>query len=105
MVRGTLPGPLRQPVFALLGQVYPKLDWAPRPLRAKSTLQALARDSVEGYFHSVSILYARLRRQHHSARMRRDLPGYHPREGLDRVIKADPIQRPKTGTRACKGRG
>src|SRR3546814_4261822 len=63
MVRSTLPGPLRQPVFALLGQVYPKLDWAPRPLRAKSTLQALARDSVEGYFHSVSILDDRLRRQ------------------------------------------
>src|SRR3546814_296252 len=92
MVRSTLPGPLRQPVFALLGQVYPKLDWAPRPLRAKSTLQALARDSVEGYFHSVSILDDRLRRQLYSARMRRDLQGYHAREVLERVIKDAPVE-------------
>ena len=26
-------------------------------LRAKSTLEALARDSLEGYFHSVSVLH------------------------------------------------
>ena len=56
LVRGALPRQVRQPVFSLLGQIYPKLEWAPRSLRAKSTLQALARDSVEGYFHSVSIL-------------------------------------------------
>src|SRR3546814_4206602 len=87
LVRGTLPGPLRQPVFSLLGKVYPKLDWAPRPLRAKSTLQALARDSVAGYFHSVSILDDRLRRRLYSARMHRDLQGYHAREVLEDTLR------------------
>src|SRR3546814_4743587 len=64
----------------------PKLDWAPRPLRAKSTLQALARDSVAGYFHSVSILDDRLRRRLYSARMHRDLQGYHARRSEERRV-------------------
>jgi asparagine synthase (glutamine-hydrolysing) len=92
LVRGTLPGPLRQPVFSLLGKIYPKLDWAPRPLRAKSTLQALARDSVEGYFHSVSILDDRLRQRLYSARMRRDLQGYHAREVLEDTLRDAPVE-------------
>src|SRR3546814_1131504 len=113
LVRGTLPSPLRQPVFSLLGQVYPKLDWAPRPLRAKSTLQALARDSVEGYFHSVSILNDRLRHRLYSRRMRRDLQGYHARDVLARVIRdapaahhLDPVQyADKTGRASGRERG
>lgn len=92
MVRGALPGPLRQPVFSLLGKVYPKLDWAPRPLRAKSTLQALARDSVEGYFHSVSILNDRLRLRLYSSRMRRELQGYHARNVLEETMKDAPVE-------------
>ena len=53
-VRGWVPEALRRPLFGLLGAVYPKLDWAPRPLRAKATLEELARDSIEAYFSSVS---------------------------------------------------
>ncbi len=48
LVRDRLPQGIRGPVFGFLGSVYPKMDWAPQPLRAKSTLQALARDSVGG---------------------------------------------------------
>ena len=92
MVRGVLPGPLRQPVFSLLGGLYPKLDWAPRPLRAKSTLQALARNSVEGYFHSVSILTDRLRRSLYSDRMQRELQGYHARAVLETIMKEAPVE-------------
>ena len=51
-----LPLALRRPMFGLLGRVYPKADWAPRVLRAKTTFEALARDSVEAYFHSMSML-------------------------------------------------
>ncbi len=92
LVRGTLPEPLRQPVFSLLGKIYPKLDWAPRPLRAKSTLQALARDSVEGYFHSVSILDDRLRSRLYSPRMRKDLQGYHARNVLEETLEDAPVE-------------
>src|SRR3546814_5989658 len=41
-MRGLLPSDLRATVFGRLGGWYPKLDWAPRPLRFKSTLLALA---------------------------------------------------------------
>lgn len=53
-VRGILPGPLRRGLFGPLGAILPKADWLPRPLRAKATIQNLARDPVEAYFRSVS---------------------------------------------------
>ena len=56
-----MPQSIRGPLFGMLGTLYPKMDWAPKVLRAKSTLQALARDSLEGYLHSVSILPGRFR--------------------------------------------
>ena len=60
-VRGFVPGSVRGPFFGLLGRLYPKADWAPKVLRAKSTFEALALDPIEGYFHSVSILGDELR--------------------------------------------
>lgn len=75
-LRRGLPLAVRRPIFGLLGRAYPKADWAPRVLRAKSTLQALARDSVEAYFHSVSILRDDMRRQLYSNAFRARLSGY-----------------------------
>ncbi|HEX7325066.1 MAG TPA: XrtA/PEP-CTERM system amidotransferase [Rhodanobacteraceae bacterium] len=74
--RARMPLALRRPAFGLLGALYPKADWAPRPLRAKTTLQALARDDVEAYFHSVSTTSAALRRQLYSPAFKRELQGY-----------------------------
>ena len=37
----------------LLGSVYPKLDWAPRFLRAKSTLTNLGADPAQAYWRSI----------------------------------------------------
>ena len=75
-VRSLLPLTVRRPVFGLLGHLYPKADWAPRLFRAKSTLQSLARNSVEAYFHSVSILHDGMRRELFSERFRSELQGY-----------------------------
>ena len=47
-LRGPLPLAVRRPVFGLLGRLYPKADWAPRVFRAKTTFEALARDSGPG---------------------------------------------------------
>jgi asparagine synthase (glutamine-hydrolysing) len=60
----------------MLGRVYPKADWAPRLFRAKSTLQALARDTVEAYFHSVSILRDDMRARLFSETFKSRLGGY-----------------------------
>lgn len=53
-LRDLLPGGLRRGLFGTLGAIYPKLDWAPRFLRAKTTFQELARESVDAYFISVA---------------------------------------------------
>jgi asparagine synthase (glutamine-hydrolysing) len=75
---------LRRPVFGLLGRVYPKADWAPRPLRAKATFEALARDSVAAYFHGVSLLRDAMRRELFSDRFRAQLRGYNAVEVFHR---------------------
>jgi asparagine synthase (glutamine-hydrolysing) len=81
-MRAMLPLGIRKPLFGLLGTLYPKADWAPKVLRAKSTFEALARDSVEGYFHSVSIVRDEMRRRLFSASFNRDLQGYNAAEVL-----------------------
>lgn len=75
-MRSPLPLSLRRPVFGLLGHVYPKADWAPRVFRGKTTFQALARDSVEAYFHSMSVMRDDLRRHLYSNAFKARLGGY-----------------------------
>jgi asparagine synthase (glutamine-hydrolysing) len=93
-VRSRLPLPVRRPVFGLLGRLYPKADWAPRVLRAKATLEALARNSVEAYFHSVSILSDAMRARLFSPRFHRELQGYAAVEVLKRHGARAPSDHP-----------
>ncbi len=79
-LRAALPAGIRQPVFGLLGRVYPKADWAPRVFRAKTTFQGMARSSVEAYFHSVSIVRGAAREQLFSAALKRQLGGYNAQQ-------------------------
>jgi asparagine synthase (glutamine-hydrolysing) len=61
-MRGLLPGPLGRAAGAL-GNVYPKLDWAPQFLRAKTTLQALGQGSGEAYANGVGVTPPAIRRR------------------------------------------
>ena len=92
--RSMLPLGLRKPLFGLLGNLYPKADWAPKVLRAKSTFEALARDSVEGYFHSVSIMKDSMRQRLFSASFNRSLQGYQAVEVLRAHADKCPVQDP-----------
>ncbi len=74
--RGILPKGVRRPLFGLLGRFYPKADWAPQPLRAKTTFQALAMDSVQAYLHSMSKLRADERSRLFSPALKQALGGY-----------------------------
>jgi len=78
--RAALPLGLRQPLFGTLARLYPKADWAPRFVRAKSTFQALARDTVNAYMHSVSIFRDDMRPQLYSGAFKRQLGGYRTAE-------------------------
>jgi len=101
-VRALLPGGLRRPLFGALGAIYPKADWAPQKLRAKSTFLALAADSEEGYARSVSMMAPELRERIYSPdflKLRGDYRAEHAmhalmrgapaRSGLDKAQYAD----------------
>jgi len=75
-LRSLLPFAVRRPAFGLLGRVYPKADWAPQVFRAKTTFQALARSSVDAYFHSASVLSDEMRRGLYSSAFKAELGGY-----------------------------
>ena len=81
-VRSLMPGMIRRPLFGLMGELYPKMDWAPKIFRAKSTLQAIGRDSASGYFHGVSVVYDGLRQSLYSGDLHNELGGYHALEVL-----------------------
>jgi asparagine synthase (glutamine-hydrolysing) len=93
-VRSRLPAGLRSMVFGRLARVYPKLDWAPQRFRAKTTLEALARDSAEGYFHAVCQLTDGLRAKLFSTSFRRDLQGYRASDVLRRYMESAPTDHP-----------
>ncbi len=75
-MRAALPQGVRRAVFGTLGKLYPKADWAPRVFRAKTTFEGIARNSVEAYLHSVSILRTPMRQQLFSNKFKSELAGY-----------------------------
>ena len=93
-VRRRLPGAISQPLFRLLGRYYPKLDWAPKVLRAKSTFEALGRDSVGGYFHSVAVVIDGVRQALFSGDLKQSLGGYHAEQVVRDWMARSPVQSP-----------
>ncbi len=91
-IRAFMPLGLRRPIFSIAGKLYPKADWAPRMFRAKTTLQALARNSVEAYFHTVSLMSDDMRSQLFSSSFQRELQGYRAFEVLQKHAKHSPAQ-------------
>lgn len=101
-VRGLLPQGLRGPVLGGLGRAWPKADWAPRPLRAKATLLALAASGEEGYASALSAMGHDARHALYSDAFAAKLGGFRSedevialmreapaRSGLDRAQYAD----------------
>ncbi len=76
--RKMMPGFIRAPVFNLFAHAYPKLDWAPRFLRAKSTFQAMARDTIHGYFNSIALFKDHYRLRLFSNEFLNQIKGTHP---------------------------
>ena len=93
-VRSLLPQAVRGPLFGFLGSVYPKLDWAPRYLRAKTTFQAIARDSLAGFLESVSVVSDQNRRKLFTDAFRDSLQGYNAVEVFEHYAKRSPSRDP-----------
>ena len=51
-IRARAPLGLRRATAGALGAAYPKLDWAPKPLRFKTTLQSLGESRAEAYLRA-----------------------------------------------------
>lgn len=96
-MRGLLPTSLRRPLFGMLGHFYPKADWAPKIFRAKATLEGMARDTVEGYFHIIALMNNEMRERLFSDEFKRALQGYRAVEVLQRHDansgRRDPLSR------------
>jgi asparagine synthase (glutamine-hydrolysing) len=94
-MRSLLPATLRSPLFGFLGNVYPKADWAPKVFRAKSTFEAMARNTVEGYFYSVSVMSDSVRAAVFSQKLKDELQGYSAvnvlRDHADRAPSCHPL--------------
>jgi asparagine synthase (glutamine-hydrolysing) len=96
-LRSYVPGPSRRLVFGPLGKFYPKLGWAPRVFRAKSTFQSLARDPIDGYFHGISCCPPALKKRLFNADLSNQLRYYNSLDVLryhyDRSRTEDPLSR------------
>jgi asparagine synthase (glutamine-hydrolysing) len=101
-VRALVPEEIRGPLFGTLGDLWPKADWAPRPLRAKSTLLSLARSGEMGYARALGVTTPEWRDELYTERFAAQLAGFRgehewiacmkeapARSGLDRAQYAD----------------
>ena len=91
-LRSLLPSALRRPVFGALGAVYPKADWAPQPLRAKTTLLSLAASSEEGYARAISFTDAPLRHGLYSPDLLREIGDYRAEHEMIALMRAAPAR-------------
>ena len=91
-VRALLPAGLRETVFGAAGRIYPKADWAPRPLRAKTTFQSLGSSSEEGYARALAVCSPELRDTLYSADFLRLRGEYRAEQPLVATMRAAPAR-------------
>jgi asparagine synthase (glutamine-hydrolysing) len=94
-VRRHLPAGVRRHAIGRLAALYPKLDRAPRFLRARHTLSELSLDDALGYARMVTKMHARERRALFTPRLRAAIDGHAPFERIAAVMNeaedADPV--------------
>jgi asparagine synthase (glutamine-hydrolysing) len=75
-LRSIFVNKLTKPIFTLLAQHYPKLDKAPRFLRAKSTFKALASDPITSFYNAMSLSDKNTLDKLYSYQFKSQLAGY-----------------------------
>lgn len=87
-VRSYVPAGLRRGVLGQLAAAYPKMDWAPRWLRAKHTLTEISLDSALGYYRTVAKVHHEQRRALFSGPLRAQLDGHDPAARIVDLMQA-----------------
>ena len=93
-VRAMLPDAPRRAVFGALAAIWPKADWAPRPLRARNTFSELASGPLDAYFLSVAVAPDPIRAALFSQRLRLELDGHRAIDVLARHAAEAPADDP-----------
>lgn len=93
-VRGFIPSPIRAPLFGALGRVYPKADWAPQFLRAKSTFLELAGTGAEAYAASVGVTPYATRQHLYTPSFKAALHGHRAEDRYIRAMESAPARDP-----------
>ncbi len=86
--RRYLPAGARRQVIGRLAALYPKLDRAPRFLRAKHTLTELSLDDADGFARISTKMHARQRHALFSPALRAQLDGHDPFANLVALMEA-----------------
>jgi asparagine synthase (glutamine-hydrolysing) len=93
--RTTLPAAIRSKLIAPLAARWPKTDWLPRPLRAKTFLENVAAAGGAAYANSLAICRTNERRRLLADGLRHSLNGYDPgtiiAAAYDRTGDSDPV--------------
>jgi asparagine synthase (glutamine-hydrolysing) len=87
-VRRAVPSGLRRRVLGNAARLYPKMDWAPRWLRAKHTLTEISLDSALGYYRTVARVHDAQRHALFSPMMRSQLDGHEPSDRFVDLMEA-----------------
>lgn len=94
-LRALLPYFIRRSLFGPAGALYPKLDFAPRPLRLKTTLQSLGESRAVAYARTVAASLPDRAAALMSNDLKDSLDGYDPRSVIEnasnKVTTNDPL--------------
>lgn len=94
-MRSILPHFIRKPLFGAMGAIYPKLDFAPRPMRLKTTLQSLGDSHMLAYARTVAASLPDRASSLLSDDLKAALDGYDPRsvieEAFTQTTTEDPL--------------
>ncbi|MFM5906183.1 MAG: asparagine synthase (glutamine-hydrolyzing), partial [Novosphingobium sp.] len=91
-LRSRVPQAMRSAVFGPLGQVWPKADWAPRFLRAKSTFQSLAASSEGAYARALSVTLPGQRDSLYSDDFLKIRGDYRAEQPLEKLMREAPAR-------------
>jgi asparagine synthase (glutamine-hydrolysing) len=94
-LRRLLPAWFRRLALGPLGRIWPKADWLPRPLRAKTLLTNLSLDGGSAYANTLAICRPPLRRRLLARELAASLNGHQPeaviRAGHAAAPSGDPL--------------
>jgi len=96
-LRRRLPQGIRKGVLGPLSRVWPKADWLPRALRAKTFLANMSLDPADAYANTLALCRPPHRELLMHADLRAQLDGYRPEEVIRRYYMLAPPEDPLAG--------